>query len=180
LTSKKTETTTFRLEKDNLDDLRKTSETQKITLNSLINQIISQFVKWDSRAPKAGLVPLPKVLLVKIMDKLTKEQINQIAQYMVDKEIKDIILILRNEHNIITFLDVVESWAKTSDFPFEHEEENGTHKYVISHNMGKKWSLYFEQVFKLMFEQLEITKAEFDTTENTLVFTIYEPIKIRS
>ena len=178
--SKKTETTTFRLEKDILDDLRKTAETDKITLNSLINQIFSQFVKWDSRAPKAGLVPLPKVLLVKIMDKLTNDQIIQIAKYMVDKEIKDIILVLRREHNIITFLDVVESWAKTSDFPFEHEEKNDMHKYVISHDMGKKWSLYFGEVFKRMFEQLEITKAEFDITDKTLLFTIYEQIKIRS
>jgi len=180
LSSKKTKTATFRLEEDILDDLRKTAETEKITLNSLTNQVFKQYVKWDSRAAKAGLVPLPKVLLVKIIDKLTKEEIIQIAQYMVDKEIKDIILVLRKEHNITSFLDVVESWAKTSDFPFEHEEKNGSHKYVISHGMGKKWSLYFEEVFKRMFEQLEITKAKFDITEKTLLFTIYEQIKIRS
>ena len=122
MSTKTTDTATFRIEKDILDNLRKTADEEKITLNSLTNKIFSQFVKWDSTAPKAGMIPLPKALLVKIMDKLSTEEIIQISEYIVTNEIKDIILVLRKEHTLHSFLDAVESWAKTSGFPFIHEE----------------------------------------------------------
>jgi len=169
--SKKTETTTFRIEKEILDGLRKSAKTEKITLNAFINQSLSQLAEWYLPAKKAGFVPLPKVLLVKIMKNLTNDQVVQIAEYMVKKEIKDIMLVLKNQHNLAAFLGVVESWAISSAFPFSHEEiSSSTHNYVINHDMGKKWSLYFGEVFKRMFVELGVSEVTFDVTEKTLVF----------
>ena len=154
------------------DNLRKTAEEEKITLNSLTNQIFNQFVKWDSSASKAGMIPLPKVLLVKIMDKLSKEDIIKLAEYMVTNEIKDIILVLRTEHSINSFLDVVEAWAKTSGFPYIHEDLGGsTHKYVITHDMGKNWSLYFGIIFTRILEELKVPHVNCEFTDKTLIFS---------
>ena len=137
-----------------------------------MNQVLVQFIEWHSPAKKAGLVPLPKVLLIKIMDKLTQEQIVQIAEYMVTKEIKDIILILKKEHTVSSFMSTIESWAKTSDFPFNHEDlGGGTHKYVVSHEMGKNWSLYFGIIFTRIFEELGVTHVNFEITDKTLIFS---------
>ena len=168
---KKTETATFRIDKDILDKLHTNAKVDKITLNALINQILTQFVDWYEPAKKAGMVPLPKILLVKIMNKLTKEEILQIAEYMVTKEIKDIILVLKKEHNLSAFMEVVESWAKASDLSFSHEELGGnTHRYVIGHGMGKNWSLYFGFLFTRMFEELGIPHVNFEITDKNLIF----------
>ena len=168
---KKTDTATFRIDKEILDKLHENAKLDKITLNALINQILTQFVDWHAPAKKAGMVPLPKVLLVKIMDKLSKEEILQISEYMVTKEIKDIILVLKKEHSLSAFLEVIESWAKASDFTFSHEELGGnTHSYVIGHGMGKNWSLYFGYLFTRMFEELGIPHVNFEITDKNLIF----------
>jgi len=172
VSSKKTETATFRIEKDILDSLKKTAETENITLNALTNKVFSQFVKWDKPATMTNFVPLPKPLLIKMMDYLTDQQIIQLAEYMVS-EIKDLLLVFRNENNVRAFMDGFESWAITSGFVFSHEAlRNDTHRYVIQHGMGKKWSMYYDHVFRREFEELGISKSEFDSTEKTLVFNL--------
>ena len=172
MSQKKTETSTFRIEKNILEKLREDAEIDKITLNAFVNQILSQFVEWYAPAKKADMIPLPKVLLIKIMDKLSKEEILQIVEYMVTKEIKDIILILKKEHTLSAFLGAVELWAKTSNFPFQHEEfGGGNHKYVVTHEMGKNWSLYFGALFTRMFEELGLSHVNFEITDKTLIFS---------
>lgn len=171
MSHKKTETSTFRIEKDILEKLRVDADEDKISLNALVNQVLSQHVEWDAPAKKSGFVPLPKILLMKIMDNLTEEQIIQVSEYMVKNEIKDIILILRKEHNVNSFLDSIESWAKTSDFPFSHEDKgSGTHSYVVTHDMGKNWSLYFGIIFTRILEELGVTHVNFEITNNSLNF----------
>lgn len=172
MSQKSTETSTFRISKEILEKLRLDAKDDKVTLNALINQILSEFVEWYSPAKKAGMVPLPKVLLVKIMDKLTREQVVQIAEYMVKNEIKDIILLLQKEHTVSSFMAAVESWAKTSGFPFVHESMGkSSHKYVISHEMGKNWSLYFGIIFTRIFEELKASHVSFEITDKTMNFS---------
>ena len=168
---KYTETATFRIEKDVLEKLRVDAKIDKITLNAYVNQILGEFLEWYAPAKKASMIPLPKILLVKIMNKLTEEEVLKIAEHMVTKEIKDIILILKKEHNLSAFLDTIESWAKTSNFPISHEQQNSSnHKYVITHEMGKNWSLYFGVLFTRMFEELGVSHVNFEITDKTLNF----------
>lgn len=172
MSEKKTETATFRIDKKVLEHLRSDAKDENITLNSFVNQLLIQFVEWYSPARKAGMIPLPKVLLIKIMEKLTKKEIIQISEYMVTKEIKDIVLVLKKEHNVNAFMGAIESWAKSSGFPFSHDDlSESTHKYVISHEMGKNWSLYFGIIFTRMLEELGVSHVDFEITDKTLNFS---------
>lgn len=171
MSQKKTETSTFRIEKEVLEKLRIDSEEEKISLNALVNQVLAQHVEWNSPAKKSGFVPLPKILLKKVMDNLTEKQIILVSEYMVKNEIKDIILVLRKEHNVNSFLDAIESWAKTSGFPFSHKDKgSSTHKYVITHEMGKNWSLYFGIIFTRILEELGVKHVNFEITNKSLNF----------
>ena len=171
--NKKSEIKSFRLEKKLLDDLTKNAETEKISLNSLVTQIFFNHINWYANAPKAGLVPLPKSLLIKILEKLPDEEIKKIADYMAEIEVKSIIMMIAHEHTAQSFLEVVENWAKISNFPYSHvEKSDGEHQYIIQHDMGKKWAVYYERVFEKIFEKLEIKGIRFDNTDSTLIFNV--------
>jgi len=77
--SEKTETASFRLEKNVLEKLRKEAKAKDISLNSLVSQIFSLHIGWYADAPKAGFVSVPKVLLTKTMEKLSQDEIRGIA-----------------------------------------------------------------------------------------------------
>ena len=69
-------------------------------------------------------------------------------------------------------MGAVESWAKSSGFPFSHEELSASsHKYVISHEMGKNWSLYFGIIFTRILEELGVPHVDFEITDKTLNFS---------
>ena len=44
--------------------------------------------------------------------------------------------------------------------------------FVIQHDMGKRWSLYFERLFKYVFEDVNLKKYTIDKTDNSLTFKI--------
>lgn len=168
----RSESITFRIEKSLLEKLHQESEQKQTSLNTLASQVFKQHVDWHANAAKAGLISFPKALLIRIMDKLTDEEIAQTAKYIVDTQVKDIILLLRREYDLPAFLDVVESWIRASGLPCRRQVNDGVYTCVIQHDMSIKWSLYLKELFQLVFEELASKKAEFDVTGNTFVFKV--------
>ena len=168
------ESITLRISKPVLDNIKKEADNKEISINTLANQIFAHHVHWNNYAARAGLVAFPKPLLVKLMEEYTNKQVSEMAQYISKNHIKNMILLLRKEHTIETFLDVVESWVRASGFPFirEFDEERKQHSFVIQHELNKKWSLYLAELYKYVFEELGTEKASFEITDTTVIFKI--------
>ena len=167
----KTESASFRLEKEILEQLRNEAEKKQISLNVLVNQVLRQYRKFSTDAPPAGFVAIPKHTLSRIMDKLTEKEVEEVINAHVENDMEDIILLFRNEFTPESFLDVVESWVLTQKFPFKHEIKDGVHKCLIQHDMGRNWSLYLSEIFSRTLEKLTSKKVERNITDNTIVFT---------
>lgn len=169
---KVTESITFRLEKSFIDKLKDDSGQKQISLNSLVGHIFKQYLDWNSNAGRALLVPFPRALLVKIMDKMSDEEIVDLAKYIADEEIEDIILLLKSNYTPQSFLDVIVSWLDVSNMPYRHSENGAIHSYVIQHDMSKKWSLYLGELFKHVFENLLKRRFDYTITKNTIAFKV--------
>jgi len=79
-----------------------------------------------------------------------------LPEYIAKKETKDFVLLLRNEYNIESALDLIETWIKISGHPYRHEVNYTRHSYVIQHVMGKNWSLYMAEQYRFLFEEFEL------------------------
>ncbi|HEX9678217.1 hypothetical protein [Nitrososphaera sp.] len=165
----RTEGITFRLDENVIRALRKQAEQKQVSVNTLAAQIFNSHLDWNANAGRAGMVSFPKSLLIRLVEGHSNERIIEIAKYMAQKEVADIILLLRNNYTPETFLDVVESWAEASGFPFNHHVERDRHVYVIQHDMGDGWSLYLAKVFEYVFEEIGTKKPEIKVTNNTFV-----------
>lgn len=168
---KQTESVTFRLSRDLLRELRRESEQNQTSLNTLASQVFRQYVGWHFSAGKAGWIPMHKGLLAMMIDKLTKEEIEKAALVSRD-DIKDLIMLLRREYDFSSFLDVIEAWLTVCQFPYNHTVEiNGKHAFVIAHNLGEKWSLYLHRMFYYIMEELA-SRPEFEVNRNSLTFKV--------
>ena len=167
----KTEAVSFRLEKKILEKLRKEAKSKDSSLNSLVSQIFSMHVEWYAGAQKAGFVPLPKVLVTKIMEKLSQDEIKSISEYIAKNEIKNMVLMLGREENVESIIEGFEFWLKTTNFVYKYDSYDEVRKFVIIHDMGKNWSFYLGYVMKLIFEQLD-AKTEFESHPKILVITV--------
>ena len=166
------ESITLRLDSIILNKLHHEARQNDTSVNTLVNHIIRRHIDWHSNAAKAGFVTVRRGLLIDLINRLSDKEITLLAEYIAKKETKDFVLLLRNEYNIESALDVIETWIKISGHPYRHEVIYTRHSYVIQHDMGMNWSLYMAQQYRFLFEEFELKKVDFDITDNTLYFVV--------
>lgn len=167
------ESITFRIEKSLLEKLRLESEQKQVSVNTLASQIFRQHVNWHSNAARAGMISVPRNLIIKLIDQVDEFAVVQLAEYIVKNDVKDIVMLMKQEYSASSFLDALKSWLEVSGFPYRHEVKDDKDCYVIQHDMGKKWSLYLAKVFQYVFQELLAKKIDCDdTTHNTVCFKI--------
>jgi hypothetical protein len=166
------ESITFRLDNTILNKLHHEAEQKDISVNTLVSHIIRSHIDWHSNAAKAGFITVRKGLLSNLINRLSEKEISSIAEYIAKTETKDFVLLLRNEYNIESALDVVETWIKISGYPYRHDVNFTLHSYMIQHDMGKNWSLYLAELYRFLFEEFGLKKVEFDLNHNSLDFIV--------
>jgi hypothetical protein len=167
-----TESLTLRIDKGLLDKLRKESEQKMVSINSLTNQIIKSYIKWYSPAQRAGIMFVPKCLLIPLINNLAEYQILNIADEFKKSGYEETLLMMSKEYSLPVILDLFDSWLNVSNMQFDRESSENSLTYIINHGMGKKWSLFLEKVFWYIVKDLEITGATFDVTDGTVTFKI--------
>ena len=168
-----TETITLRLEKKILTKLRRESEQNQTSLNTLANQIFRQHVDWHSKASKAGYVPLLKPVIIKLLDRLSEEDVIRVAEEVSKDMFKDVMLLMRDENDLVSTLNHIETWIRMSGFPYklEVDDDKEVYSYVIQHDMGKKFSLLLAARARVILERLE-KQGNFVVTDNTIVLKV--------
>ena len=81
-------------------------------------------------------------------------------------------LLLRHEDTLEAFLDAAKDYFTVCGFPFSIQEKNGTIKITLRHTLGKKYSLYLEEIIKERIEQLTKERASVSSTTNTITFSL--------
>jgi hypothetical protein len=111
---------------------------------------------------------IPRSTMSGILDKLTEEEISELAIPISRKNV-DIALLLRGEFTVQSFLNIIENWSRLASFPYKHEVDDDTHNFLIQHDMGKKYSIFLKEIYKNILQEKFQRKLEFTITDNTVV-----------
>jgi hypothetical protein len=167
-----TEPATFRLDKAMLDQLRQEAEEKRINLSTLLNQIIESHIKWHASATKAGFMPIRKIVIKKLFDSLTIENIDALATEVSLGLTDETMAIMSSKRSEKSVFELIDRWIKMSGFSYHHEVSENSHIYVVHHNMGEKWSYYLSRIFDHIALEFMNTKPDTQTTENALFIKI--------
>ena len=170
-------TATFRFDARLLDSLKEEAEQKRTSLNTLVTQILLMHSEFHTSAAKGGMISMPKSLLVKIIEKLSP-QVIQLSEYIASNDLKDTILLMKNGYSANSILEFIESWTRVGGYPYRHHVEDAKdssskkmHFFVIQHDMGERWSLFFVEMFKFAFKQVA-KDIHFQHTKNTISFEV--------
>lgn len=163
---------TFRLPKDKLDRLRKMSQTKSITPNTLANQIIKAHLDWYSRASHAKLYYLPKSFLVRILNEITGQELNELARDVAKNDLVDISLFLRGGFNLASISKIAETWLRIAQMPHRVEVDEDLYKIIIEHDMGPKYSYLIKEISRYLLEIALQTKSSCEVTDNAVIIKI--------
>lgn len=169
--NEKTETITARINKNTLNRIRSYAKSENTTINSTINQLLSHAVDWDIVAAKTGWIPIPKDILVSFFDKLDDSIIMNVAEESGKHISKDLLLAMRGKVEVKEWISILRSRAKAAGFHFNEIEEDEHFKFVMKHDMGRKWSIYFLTYYTSSFKVLNCD-IDCEITNNTISYKI--------
>jgi hypothetical protein len=169
----KTTSLTFRLDEDNVKKLRSEADSQGISLNSLINQILKSFLEWHIYEPKVGMVPLSKPVVQELFTKMSKEQMSEIAMRVGKSEVQNAAIFMKGgKIDLDSFLSWFENRMRNSSIQMSHtfDEKNRTHTYIMKHDICENWSLYFKEILQYIFNEVLGKRIEISTSYSMLTF----------
>lgn len=169
--NRKTETATFRFDKELLDNLKKISEHENISLNVIVSQILDSYVHWQMTAPDAGWVVMIKSFLIELIKEIDDEKIALLASNASKHTAKNIALLMRGTYQEQEWIEIIKQRAKRSGFKFLEYTKKENTEFIVKHDMGIKWSIYFMSYYENLFHELNIP-ITFDYTDKIITMVL--------
>jgi len=171
----KTEHASFRINQKTLESLKNISREQQISLNTYVNQIFQSHLSWDLFAPEIGWIVMLKSVLKEVVKNLDNKTILQISKNAAESGSKEIALSMRGKYGVSEWISILKDRAKSSGFSIKEYSEGDTVRLVLYHDMGEKWSLFFETYYDTVFFELG-TDIKSEHTENSILLEIKSKI----
>jgi hypothetical protein len=162
---------------ERLNQLRKEAEAKEVSSNTLVNQIIKEYLDWHSMAAQAKLYYMPKSFLMRLIGHLSEEQLSELARDTVKSDLVDICLSLRGGFSIASVSNITENWLQISHMPYRFEISEDNSKIIIEHDMGLKYSYLIKEISRYLLEAALEAKTSCDITDNAVVIKLQQDIQ---
>ena len=168
----KTETSSFRLDRNIFEDFKKHAKDQGLTTNSLLNKIMKEYIQWGSKAAYAEIIPFPSRVIRTLLKNLSEKEIRKIARDHTEEHFSENLLLLKNEESVDAYIEMAKNWANASNFPFSTREKNDEIVFTIRHNLGSNYSNFLDETIKTQIEILTKKRAKTKVMSNSVSFWI--------
>jgi hypothetical protein len=168
----KTRSITYRLPENIVDELETQAMEKNISQNVLVKQILEKYVVWDRFAEKIGMIPVPKNILDELGKEMSGEDIESIIS-ILHPLIKESVLFMKGKYDLRRCIESLEDYMRASGINSDHRIEGDIHHFIVQHELGMKWSLLTERLFKEIFHEfLPDMNLKCQTTDKTVIATI--------
>ena len=165
----KTRTVSFRIPEYILNEIEKEAKTQLISTNSLINQIMLQYTKWDKYEHRMKMFRIPEDGLQYVLTNLDEME-REKAVDIVFNSIRDWTLISKKKFDIHSCLETLEDYCRMAGIGVEDTiSKEGTNSFVIRHNLGRNVSLLVKGIVEKIFWDLVKIRIDAQMTDTTVI-----------
>ena len=168
----KSETSSFRLEKDTFTKFKKTAKKKNLSVNSLMNVVMKEYVEWHSFAKDMEVVPHSTPIMNELLKHFSDEQIKKIAINYAKNDIRDHLLLVKNEETVDAFLDLLLMWCEVCGYAYSMQESDLVKNITVRHNQTQKYSVLVSESIKAILEELSKEKLTIKHSTKTVSFSI--------
>ncbi|MDQ2684780.1 MAG: DUF2171 domain-containing protein [Thermoproteota archaeon] len=165
------ETVTFRLNENVMNGIRSEAENGTTSVNNFVNYILKRFTDSDKFKPQTGMIYINRPVVIEIFNKKSYEEIVHLAKFIAKDAICNTILFTHGKKDLDTFLLWIENEMNKHSFTVRHITDGNSHKYIIRHEMGYKFSLFYKTIIEEIFQDnLKEKNIEFILSDEILLF----------
>ncbi len=139
--SEPTDTITIRVSKALKKRLEKKTKENQVTLNLLINQILTKNLNWDEYMTTMGWLQFNPSTVREIFKSLDEKKMTDIAK-SITLEVIDAIKFIYDDVSLNSIIDFLDTWHHSANIPFRRIENGARHQYMVTHKLGKNWSIF--------------------------------------
>ena len=162
----------FRIEEDTEKRLHEIAEENKITTNTLVNQIFYDYVGRLQSYLQFGIIAMSRNSFELILKTFDEKQVIDVASQIGGTEPKEFILYAMKEVNEETVLKFLKEYFGSCGYGTCHSEViDGKHVLTIHHHLNKKGTLFFEFFLKGVISSCLDKTVDMQVLENSLVLT---------
>lgn len=166
----KTSILSIRLCEDEKNNLLAESQTKNMTVNSLGRQILSKHIAWHRYTNDMEYTYVTKSLLKTLFANVDDATIHNIVN--THNTLKNTVFFIHGEMNIQNILSVLDVWLNACNICFRHFTDFHMEKYVITHNIGQKFSEYLEMSINSVLGEVGHSLVNLVVDESRITFEI--------
>ncbi len=175
MSSKKTSTFTFRIDKEYEKVLREEAQSKKITVNTLANQIFGDYVEWQRYMERFGTIVLSREAFKIVLDSLDEKNLLNLAIDIGEKTPKEFILFKWKgiaTDNVIKFVKMY--FDHCGYGTHDQTKTEGKVIFSIRHDLGKKGSLFLKTFLETLIKSTLGKNCDSTMTANSIVLSFQE------
>ncbi|MGI9567564.1 MAG: hypothetical protein ACR2LL_11210 [Nitrosopumilus sp.] len=175
MSGKKTSSISFRIDEEYEKVLRSIAEKNKISLNTLANQIFGNYVEFEIYAKKFGTLRMSTDTFRRMIKNIDDKELIEIATRCGSQEIKEFILFKWKEIDSKTVTAFIRVYFDLCGYGrCNLDETEGKVTFSVHHDLQEKGSLFL----KHLFESLIRTTLDKDcktTITNDTITVSFQP-----
>lgn len=172
---KETSTITFRIDKENDNKLRKIAESKKVSLNTLANQILGNYVQLEQYMEKFGVILMSADAFESILSALSDKDLINLATTIGSTEPKDFILFKWKELNIDTVFNFIKIYFEHCGYgKYDESTIGGKIVFSVRHKFGSKGSLYIKTFLESLIQSTLDKQCHIISTDDLVTLSISE------
>ncbi|MCS7126139.1 MAG: hypothetical protein NZ929_04430 [Aigarchaeota archaeon] len=168
----KTVTRSFRISEIALKILQEDARRYKVSVNTLVNQVLLSYVNFDRYAEKLGVIKLMTSAFKHLLDAIPEELLIK-ASYTAGKDTSETFIIAKEGTlSLEAVIDYLKTLAEYANF-FEYSEVVKEDEVIITltHPLGLKGSLFIAHYIQPIFERIRID-AYYSLSDHAVVIEL--------
>lgn len=164
----------FRIEQDVLKSLEKAAATRDISLSSLVNKILKNYVTSEMYFEELGFLLVSKNFLRKTFEALDEKHIEELGKEYGMTIAKEYISYFYPQVNVDTLIQFLEIWFKRFQSCQHRVEENNIdlHYFTVNHDINLNFSMALQSILAGLIEPISKSTIEFtNVTPSTITFS---------
>jgi len=170
----KTVLRTVRLTQDMNALLQDEAEANDLTVNGLINRILTKHQEWDIHAEKFRFISIASETFRTLLEECNEDKIEQVGAELGSKIPVGVTLFWFKKLNLETVLKTISNYGKYSGLQTNEIKIEGD-KYTIAfhHEIGPKWSIYLKSFMSQYIKTALGITPHAETTYNTVMVSFH-------
>ncbi len=161
----------LRLQSDLHDALIEEAHKRDLTMNALINKILSKNMSYDNNVSVVQCVTMPHELFLEMINQMSQNSINEIGKggpRIVQKLFSLIGIPYDLEHVIENYFVILGKYCGW--FEFSHKKQFGDYRFVFCTGKDQKWSTFVHAYVKNILNSLKITSMNDSVQDGIVIF----------